>query len=138
MCRNLRPRKLRPPNIFKECYGCSHTCIFLRCMITATVFHNLFLTHKDTMTQRSKMPSRTNQLVLSSRFQAIAWAELNICRQWRSEMKLVLRPLAKMHSLFLLLVQIQIKLELCLLSMGLSKCAKLQLIHSFFFCFFFN
>ena len=51
-------------------------------------------------------------------------------------MKLVLRPLAKMHSLFLLLVQIQIKLELCLLSMGLSKCAKLQLIHSFFLFFF--
>ena len=53
-------------------------------------------------------------------------------------MKLVLRPLAKMHSLFLLLVQIQIKLELCLLSMGLSKCAKLQLIHSFFLVFFLN
>ena len=51
-------------------------------------------------------------------------------------MKLVLRPLAKMHSLFLLLVQIQIKLELCLLSMGLSKCTKLQLIHSCFFLFF--
>ena len=41
-------------------------------------------------------------------------------------MKLVLRPLTKCILYLLLLVQIQIKL----LSMGLSMCTKLQLIHS--------
>ena len=44
--------------------GCGHTCIFSRCMISATVFKNLFLTHKDTMTQRSKRLSRTSQLII--------------------------------------------------------------------------
>ena len=45
-------------------------------------------------------------------------------------MKLVLRPLTNRILHLLLLVKIQIKIELCLLSMGLSTCTKLQLIYS--------
>ena len=46
-------------------------------------------------------------------------------------MKLVLKPLTNCILHLLLFVQIQIKIELCLLSMvGLSTCTKLQLIHS--------